>query len=92
MLGQNLSPASIKMKIEQPQQPDQPEGRRDQEARCLAQPQAHRLQAEARGPDQRQAPLQGSGSSSTLEPLLEDLRLRGDRQQLYWHEDRAAVG
>ena len=88
VLGQNLNPATIEMKFEQPEQPDPAGGGRHQAARRLAQPQAHRLQAEARRPHQRQALLQRRRSSSHCEPMLDDLRVRGDRQQALLAESR----
>ena len=91
MLGQNLSPATIKMKSSSLSNLINLKVDGIKKPRRLAQPQAHRLQAQARGPDQRQAATSRARSSSTLEPMLEDLRLRGDRQQLYWHEG-ASVG
>ena len=81
--GKNLNPATIKYPVEQPEQPAQRQGRRHQAAGRLGQPEADRLQEEDRSADQRQDLVQGLAKPD-LEPLLEDLRLRGDRQQIYW--------
>src|SRR5208337_2520616 len=50
---------------QQPGQPDQPQGGRDQSARCVGQPQADRLQAKAGSSTQRQATLQRRGQAHT---------------------------
>ena len=85
-LGKNLKPATIRMRSSVTGQPDQPHHLRHQQARRLGQPQADRLQAEVRGPPQREAHLQEPESlrSSNSPTMLKDLRIRGDRQQLYY--------
>ena len=85
--GQNLNPAEIKMSSSSLSNLIRlTQGH--QEPRPVAQPQAHRLQAR-RPEDPRQRPALSHRPEGPLkldlESMLDDLRVRGDRQQLYWH-------
>ncbi len=91
VFGQNLNPAEIKMSSSSVEQPHPARGQGHPEPRRVAQPQAHRLQEQAGGPGQIRVNgrpyLTGRKAiiKLDLETMLDDLRLRGDRQQLYWH-------
>ena len=87
VLGQNLNPASIEMKSSSLSNLIRLEVERDQAPRHLAQPQAHRLQAEGSRFGSTDRPYFKGQLKLECEPMLEDLRVRGDRQQIYWYRD-----
>jgi pimeloyl-ACP methyl ester carboxylesterase len=85
MLGQNLSPASIKMKSSNLSNLISLKAVGIKRLDVWLSPKLidFKRKVEVRINDR---PYYKGQLKLSLEPLLEDLRLRGDRQQLYWHK------
>ena len=82
--GKNLNPATIKMTSSSLSNLIRLETIGRQAARRLGQPQADRLRARRSRSGSTAGRSSRASAKPDLEPLLEDLRIRGDRQQVYW--------